>query len=108
MNNINDIKDLCVKIKKAYYAGSEIPIVCVRRIKEWLNSKDKEEYDAEDWELKCICLELECKHFKTICKNWQTDYDILDYEYRCSECKVKDYEDKIDWLNKKLEKNGKK
>lgn len=107
MNNSNDIKDLCVKIKKAYYAGSEIPIDSVRRIKDWLNSKDKEEYSPKDWELKCICWELECKHFKTICKNWQTDYDILECQYGSLECKVKDYEDKIDWLNKKLEKNGK-
>ena len=107
MNNSNDIKDLCRQIRKAYHDGSEISIDSVRRIKDWLNSKDKEEYSPKDWELKCICWELECKHFKTICKNWQTDYEVLESLYGSLEYRVKIYEDKIDLLNKKLEKNGK-
>ena len=90
MKTSDDIKDLCVKIKKAYYAGNQIPIVCVRRIKEWLNSKDKEEYDAEDWELKCICLEVECKYLKSECEDWQSECRHLNCECESLQYEVND------------------
>lgn len=90
MNNSNDIKDLSVKIKKAYYAGSEIPIVCIRRINEWLNSKDKEEYDVEDWELKCICLEVECEYLKRECEDWQSECRHLNGECEYLQHEVND------------------
>ena len=90
MKTSDDIKDLCVKIKKAYYAGSEIPIVCVRRIKEWLNSKDKEEYDSEYWELKCICLEVECKYLKSECEDWQSECRHLNGECEYLQHEVND------------------
>ena len=90
MNNSNDIKDLCVKIKKAFYSGNQIPIDVVNYIKEWLNSKDKEEYDAEDWELKCICLEVECQYLKSACEDWQSECRHLNGECEYLQHEVND------------------
>ena len=90
METSNDIKDLCVKIKKAYYSGSEIPIVCVRRINEWLNSREKEEQDSEDWELKCRCLEVECKYLKSECEDWQSGCRHLNGEFEFLQYQVND------------------